>query len=197
MFVVNLINGKFRTPKIHSLFNLIDWLNNQHPNLYIEKKGIDTSSLISNAWLSGFIEADGHFSVRTSVGSVYKKVECKLEISQRQNDKNGNNNLYFLEEIATLFLTVVKPFRIETKFPQYRIRTTSLKGNLFVENYLLNFPLFGTKYLDSMDWLKVLDYFKSGQHYVNIQHITHIKANMNENRTMFIWDHLQQFYKLD
>jgi hypothetical protein len=57
--------------------------------------------------------------------------------------------------------------------------------------------LFGTKYLDFMDWLKVLDYFKSGQHYINIQHITNIKKNMNDNRTLFIWDHLQQFYKLD
>ena len=199
-FLVNLINGKFRTPKIHSLFNLIDWLNNQQaakPNLYIEKKGLNTSSLISNAWLSGFIEADAHFSVRTTLGSVYNKLECKLEISQRQNDQYGNNTLYFLDEIATLFLTVVKPIRIATKFPQYRIRTTSLKGNLAVENYLVDFPLFGTKYLDFMDWLKVLDYFKSGQHYINIQHITDIKKNMNDNRTLFIWDHLQQFYKLN
>lgn len=196
-FLVNLINGKFRTPKIKCLFNLIDWLNNHHLYIDIEKKGLDTSSLMSNAWLSGFIEANGHFSVRTSLGSVYTKLECKLEISQRQNDKNGNNNLFFLEEIATLFLTVVKPFRIETKFPQYRIRTTSLKGNLCVENYLLHFPLFGSKYLDSMDWLKVVDYFKSGQHYLNIEQIYNIQANMNNNRTIFIWDHLQTFYKLD
>lgn len=196
-FIVNLINGKFRTPKINSLFNLIDWLNNKHHHLNIEKKGLDTSSMLTNAWLSGFIEAEGHFSVRTSLGSYYKKLECKLEISHRQIDQNGNNNLYFLEYIATLFLTVVKPIRIETKFPQYRIRTTSLKGNLCVENYLLDYPLFGTKYLDAMDWLEVLDSFKSGQHYTNIQHICNIKSNMNDNRTIFIWDHLQKFYKLD
>lgn len=203
--IVNLINGKFRTPKINALFNLIDWLNNHSSfykhHIYIEKKDLDTSSLLSNAWLSGFIEADGHFSVRTSLSSYYKKLECKLEISQRQNDKFsgplGNNSLYLLEEIAKLFLTTVKPIRTETKFPQYRIRTTSLKGNLCVENYLLNFPLFGTKYLDSMDWLKVLGYFKSGQHYDNIEQICNIKANMNDNRTIFIWDHLQKFYKLD
>jgi LAGLIDADG endonuclease len=89
--------------------------------------------------------------VRTTLGSVYNKLECKLEISQRQNDQYGNNTFYFLDEIATLFLTVVKPIRISTKFPQYRIRTTSLKGNLAVENYLVDFPLFGTKYLDFMD----------------------------------------------
>jgi hypothetical protein len=134
ILLVNLINGKFRTPKIHALFNLIDWLNNKNQDINIEKKDLDTSSLLSNAWLSGFIEADGHFSVRTSLNSLYKKLECKLEICQRQNDQNGNNNLYFLEEIAKIFLSTVKPVKTNTKFPQYRIRTTSLKGNLCVRS---------------------------------------------------------------
>jgi len=31
-----------------------------------EKKPLNTSNLTSDAWLSGFIEADGHFSVRTT-----------------------------------------------------------------------------------------------------------------------------------
>jgi Cytochrome C and Quinol oxidase polypeptide I/LAGLIDADG endonuclease len=199
ILLVNLINSKFRTPKIHALYNLIDWLNKRENNqhIYIDKKDVDTSSLLSNAWLSGFIEADAHFSVRTSLNSFYTKLECKLEISQRQNDKNGNNNLYFLEEIAKLFLTTVKSIRTDTKFPQYRIRTTSLKGNLCVENYLFNFPLFGSKYLDSIDWLKVLGFFKSGQHYANIEHMSIFKDNMNDNRTIFIWNHLHNFYKLD
>jgi hypothetical protein len=48
-----------------------------------------------------------------------------------------------------------------------------------------------------MDWVKVLDYFKSSQHILNVQEITNIKSNMNNNRTIFIWDHLQNFYKLD
>jgi LAGLIDADG endonuclease len=194
---VNLINGKFRTPKIHALWNLIDWLNNKNQNLNLEKKYLDTSSLDSNAWLSGFLDADGHFSVRTSMNSSYTKLECKLELSQRQNDHNGRNNLYFLEKIADLFLTTVKPFRTDTKFPQYRIRTTSLQGNLAVEKYLLNYPLFSSKYLDSQDWLRVLAYFKAGQHNANLQQIADIKSGMNDNRTTFVWDHLQKFYELE
>jgi hypothetical protein len=109
-----------------------------------------------------------------------------LEIVQRQKDKNGKNNIYFLEEIAKIFLTTVKPIRTDTQYPQYRVRTTSLTGNLCVESYLLNFPLFGAKYLDFKDWLKVIDFFKSGQHYANIQQISNIKDNMNDNRTIFI-----------
>lgn len=197
VLLVNLINGKMRTPKIYALHKLIDWLNNKDQNLNIIKNGLDTSSLNSNSWLSGMIESDAHFSVRTSIGSRYTKLECKLELSQRQKDHNGRSNLNFLEEIANLFLTNVKSTRMETKNPQYRLRTTSLKGNICVENYLLNYPLFGSKYLDSIDWFKVLDYFKSGIHMSKIENITKIKLNMNDNRTIFNWDHLQNFYKLD
>jgi hypothetical protein len=85
------------------------------------------------------------------MGSRYPKIECKFEISQRQNDHNGRNTLYFLENIASQLLTSVKSIRMETSNPQYRIRTTSLNGNILLENYLNSFPLFGSKYLDYTD----------------------------------------------
>jgi hypothetical protein len=48
ILIVNLINGKMRTPKIYALYNLIDWLNNKNQSLNIIKKGIDNSPLIVN-----------------------------------------------------------------------------------------------------------------------------------------------------
>jgi len=120
-----------------------------------------------------------------------------MELSQKQKDHNGRSNVQFLEKNATLFLTSVKSIKMETKYPQFRVRTTSLKGNIVVQNYLLNYPLFGTKHLDCLDWFKVIDYFKSKQHMKNVQQIAAIKSNMNNNRTNFNWDHLQKFYKLD
>lgn len=202
MLIINLINGKLRTPKIFAFYNLIDWFNLKNKkNNFIIKKEINKSNLNSNAWLSGFIDSDGHFSVRVTLGSKsksgYNKLECKLEISQRQNDHNNRSNLNFLNELALFFLTTVKSIKVNSKHPQYRVRTTSLKGNMVVENYLNNYPLFGTKYLDSKDWLKVLSYFKKGQHMKNIEQIHKIKLNMNDNRNIFNWDHLQYFYKLD
>jgi len=199
ILVVHLINGKLRTPKIYAFKNLIDWLNNKKLKLNLKSLELDNSPLMSNSWLSGFIEADGHFSVRTSMGSRNPKLECKFELSQRQNDHNDRNNLYFLENIAMLLLTVVKSIRVESINPQYRIRTTSLKGNITLEKYLNTYPLFGTKYLDYKDWLEVLKFFKLGEH-VNklaIEKIISIKSNMNDKRTVFTWDHLQSFYNLD
>jgi hypothetical protein len=157
-------------------------------------------SLSENAWLSGFIEADAHFSLRTTLSGKYPRVECKLEIFQRQKDHNSYDNLSFLTSIADFLLTSVKPIRLDKVKPEYRIRTTSLRGNLVLENYLNNYPLFGTKHLDSIDWLKALNIFKEGLHKDNNKisnEILKIKSVMNDRRQQFVWDHLQNFYKLD
>jgi hypothetical protein len=199
LLLTSIINGNMRTPKIYALNNLIDWLNLKFSGINIPKKSLNYSSLDSNAWLSGFIEADGHFSVRTTTISKYPRVECKFELNQRQIDHNGINNLDFLEIIANFLLSSVKSFRGDKPKPEYRVRTTSLKGNLVLENYLNTFPLFGSKYLDYKDWIKVLEYFKLGsfKHKTNIGEIISIKSCMNDARTVFIWDHLNKFYNLD
>uniref|UniRef100_UPI002028ED1E hypothetical protein n=1 Tax=Russula rosea TaxID=176822 RepID=UPI002028ED1E len=199
ILLISMINGNMRTPKIYSLYYLIDWLNFKFKEINIPKKPLNNSSLDSNAWLSGFIEADGHFSVRTTITSKYSKVECKFELSQRQIDHKGNNNLDFLEFIAKFLLSSVKAIRVNKSKPEYRVRTTSLNSNLILENYLNTFPLFGSKYLDFEDWIKVLDKFKSGQfkHKSNIEEIILIKSSLNNARTFFTWDHLSKFYNLD
>ena len=149
LFVISLINGKMKTPKIYSLNSLIDFLNH-YKETNLDKYDICRKPLESNAWLSGFIEADASFQVRTTVYSKYPKFECKLEISQRRIDHKGYDNLDFLTCIADLFLTQVKEIRNDREKPEYRVRTTNVKGNIIVRNYLLNFPLFGSKHLDSL-----------------------------------------------
>lgn len=76
-----------RTPKIISFQRLIDWLNYRF-NLNIEKLNIDNSFINSNSGLSGFIDADDHFSVCTIINSIYLKIECIFELNQRQLDHN-------------------------------------------------------------------------------------------------------------
>lgn len=65
LLVVNLLNGNMKTNKINALYDLIDWYS-QYKNIYIEKKKLNTDPFSSNGWLSGFIEADGHFSLRST-----------------------------------------------------------------------------------------------------------------------------------
>nr|YP_009763323.1 LAGLIDADG endonuclease [Metarhizium rileyi]QIS49101.1 LAGLIDADG endonuclease [Metarhizium rileyi] len=197
LLIISLINGKMRTPKIHSLNALIDFLN-KTKETSIEKYCISTEPLDSNPWLSGFIEADASFQVRTTLSGKYPKMECKLEISQRREDHKGYDNLIFLTYIAEFLETEVKKIRSDKPNPEYRVRTTNIKGNLRVKDYLLQFPLFGTKHLDSLDWMEVVDMFYRKEHNTDDgkEKVVKIKSGMNNFRTNFIWDHLQNFYNL-
>jgi len=49
--VVELINGKMRTPKIETLHRLIDLLNHHNPERPLPFLTLDVTSLYSNAWL--------------------------------------------------------------------------------------------------------------------------------------------------
>jgi hypothetical protein len=197
LLVISLINGNMRTPKIHSLNALIDFLN-QTKETSIQKHSVSIEPLDSNPWLSGFIEADASFQIRTTLSGKYTKLECKLEISQRRHDHKGYDNIEFLGYIAELLNTEVKKIRSDKPKPEYRVRTTNLKGNINIKNYLLQYPLFGTKHLDSLDWMKVVDIFNRKEHNTDggKEKIVKIKSAMNNYRTDFTWNHLQDFYNL-
>lgn len=197
ILVAHIINGYMRTPKIYALYRLIDWLNSRFGGS-IEKKNKDTSNINSNCWLGGFIDADGHFSVRTSLATKYPKIECKFELSQRQVDHNNENNLEYLSLIADFLLSTVKEIRMNKPKPEYRVRTTNLNSNYILINYLEKYPLFSSKYLNYKDWRKVLSYFEAKNHTESdsIEAIVKIKSQMNNNRTEFNWDHLKNFYSL-
>lgn len=197
--LVNLLNGQMKTPKINSLYTLIDWLNNKNPQLNISKLPLNTLLLNKNAWLSGFIESDGHFSVRTSFTGKYPKIECKFELSQRQKDHLGNSNDLFLYIIAKFLNVSLKNFRENTSHPQYRLRTTNLESNLTLISYLNEFPLFGSKFLDYKNWEEILNLFKPRfkNSQENINNVLALKSEMNNKRTVFTWNHLNKFYNLD
>lgn len=196
--LTNIINGYMRTPKINQLYQLIDWLNNFEFN--IEKKPLDSSPLNSNAWLSGLIDSDGHFSVRCSIleGKLIKS-SCSFELVQQQKRKDEGSLYDIMLKLSQFLLTSVKNILENSKNPQYRVRTNSLNSNLILKEYLSNYPLFSSKYLDYLDWCKVLElfYIQKKKSINDIKHIQNIKSNMNNKRTYFIWNHLNFFYTLD
>ena len=79
MLLISLLNGNMKTNKNFALHRLIDWYN-QYKGTSIEKKGLNTDPITSNAWLSGFIDSDGHFSLRSTQSGKYPKIECKFEL---------------------------------------------------------------------------------------------------------------------
>jgi len=212
--MVNLLNGNMRTPKINFLYKLIDYLNNQKSvalgpvsSYASQGEGVHTADKIINlplctrplnedAWFSGFIEADGHFSVRTTLIGKYPKLECKFELSQSQTDPLGNDKYSFLSGISEFLKTSIKIIKENSPHPQYRLRTTNLESNFILINYLNQYPLFGSKFLDFNNWKEVLELFRLGKK-DNLHEVIKLKSEMNNNRTFFTWDHLHKFYNLD
>ena len=217
--IVYLINGKMRTPKIEALNRLIDWFNLNY-NVNLDKFNLDTSTLKNNAWLAGFLDCDSSFSCFYNLNNfgIAKDIHCYMSLSQRQiyktkrnilnNDTNGSkkldNNSYFniMEKIKILFnvkgVRIIKRIRKNNIIELgYEIRTSKKESNELLINYLNNFPLFSSKYLDFLDWKNILNIRNNRQYKENqgTNLLISLKSNMNNNRINFNWEHLDSFWK--
>jgi hypothetical protein len=200
LLIVSLINGKMRTPKIKALWRLIDWLNLKDQNINLEKKALDTGSLATNPWLSGFIEAaNSSFSVLLNKSSIRVRFSLKQK-SATPLDYNYEGVISTIAEFLNVNVvshSVKKaPFSLE-----FEIRTTSIKSNDILINYLNTFPLFSSKYLNYKDWVIAFEMYKgmSGDSEDRSEHIKQmlpVFARMGDKRTMFNWDHLRYFYTI-
>lgn len=199
LFIVFLLNGKMKTPKIFDFWLLIDWLNCKFPNLNLQKFSINNEPIINNAWFSGFIDADGSFSIRSTNNIKTKKIECRFIIVQSRKDHNNNDKIEFLEVIAKFLLTTVKATRNNKPKSEYSIRTVNLNGNLNLKYYLEKYPLFSSTFLNYKDWLKILFLFEKGRvkFSSHLDYVNKIKLNFNDRRKTFNWDFLQNFYSLE
>lgn len=86
--LIDLVGPHLRTPKIYRFNLLIKWLNN-HKNLSLSEISVDTSPVLANAWLAGFIDADGSFHLRVSQqaeGAGKNRVAARFRLEQRKVD---------------------------------------------------------------------------------------------------------------
>lgn len=189
--VVHLLNGELRTPKIHKLHNLIDWLNQNH-STNITKLPLKDSSLSENGWLSGFIDSDGSFSVQHTKlenGAKKRKISCRLRIEQRMLDPRTNDSYSKVLTDISNFLNCT----LLTRRGNYLISASNDKSLSIIIGYLNKYPLLSTKYLEFKDWEivanhKLLRTYHSEEVY---RCILDLKAGMNMNRKIFNWDHLK------
>jgi hypothetical protein len=192
-----LVNGKFKTAKIEALGKLIEWFKSKN-KIDFNLLPIDTTSLGQSSWLAGFIEADGHFSVRTTESLNLNKVECKFELSQAKNGTYGDS-YKIMTEISEFLNCSLKEIRVTSSNPQYRVRTLNSNSNLILINYLKNYSLQGKKFLDFISWLEIAEIFIIGKvnHKKLLPRAKEIKSQMNDNRQIFTWNHLNNFYNIE
>lgn len=197
-FIIGCINGELRTPKIIQLHNLIDWINKNHSSK-IEKLIVKKGNLDKDNWLSGFIDADGSFSIQHTKlenGAKKRKISCRLRIEQRMHEPVSKDSyFYILTEISRLLncnLNIRK--QVSTGNEYFTITASSRKSLSTIITYFKYFPLYSSKYLDYKDWEQAAILILKNDHYTEdgIIKINYIKNNMNLKRTYFNWDHLNK-----
>jgi len=196
--IISLMNGKLRTPKIHQFYLLIDWMNKNHFQDNIKNKIIklplDTSSLMNNHWLAGFIDADGCFYIRCSL----KQIICKFSLEQRMiYPKTLEKYEYIFNKICLAFnVKLAIRNRLNYKNSYYIIKIENQNTIKLLITYLDNYSLFSSKYLDYLDWKKAFSIIINKTHFTEEgrKNILLFKNNMNNKRVYFDWTHLKKFF---
>lgn len=223
--IVYIINGFMRTPKIEALNRTIDWLNNYiiNNNNYLlnnsnkllfstklilnqisvlENKPLDSSPIDSNAWLSGFTDADGNFSInihkRTNKNTTRVLLSYRLEINQNYHklDKEGNKISFFsiISKIGLyLGVTVYSRSRImkDKIYYSFIVISHNKLSNSKVCDYFNKYPLLSSKYLDYKDWKNIFNLQNLNSLTTSyLDNAIKIKKDFNKTRTTFVWDHL-------
>lgn len=196
--VIHLINGYLRTPKIDQFNKLVDWINKKsNSNLSIYEP--DTSSILKNAWLSGFIDADGSFSInireKTSDGKGKNRIEARLRIFQRKEDPNtGKSYFSILKSIADTFGVQLNTAIHNGNIHYYLIAITSPAKLAILINYLNEYSLFTSKFLNFKDFSSCIEMMLNKEHLTihGREKISVLKNSMNNKRTYYNWDHLEK-----
>lgn len=198
--IVNLINGELKTPKIHQLYSLIDWLNKNH-NTNIEKLPLNKDNLQDSSWFSGFVDGDGSFSVqytKTEQGAKKRKISCRLRIEQRILDPVINLSYFDILNQISSFLNCKLLTRLQksTDNTYYTLAASSKVSLNIIISYFNKYPLFSSKFLDYKDWERVAHLILNGQHLTDegIQIVEYVRSRMNTKRTEFNWDHFKNLY---
>lgn len=206
--MINIINGYMRTPKIEALYRTIKWFNDFH-NTNIEFLGLDNSPINSNAWLAGFTDGDGNFSInltdRKKRGIVTtKRVQAFFRIELRQNYHRDSslelggisyfNILSYIARYLGVNLYSRSRERKDKIFYSYMVISYSLESHIKVIEYFDRFPLYSSKYLAYKDWKQVVEQIKlrAGKPLTveSVLEIEKIKAQFNNKRMKFDFSHL-------
>ena len=170
--------------------------NNTGSSLICKPK--DNSDLLKNAWLSGFIDAEGSFDIRVSLvknGSKKNRVAARFRLEQQKIDTKSQMSYFDLFSLISNSLLIQLRISIHNENKEYfLISLSSQKARANLVNYLDKYTLFSSKLLNYIDWREC--------HYLinNNEHLTEkgqntallLKSKMNTKRTYYNWDHLSK-----
>jgi hypothetical protein len=212
-----------RTPKYEVLYRAINWYNNyivknKDSKLPITKNllsliypinclPLDESAIDSNNWLSGFTDADGNFSINihqrknknTSRVQPFFRIEVRQNYHRKDIITGDTLSYYFIMSKIANYFGVNLYSRTRTKLDKVYFSFNFMAANQnsldITICYFNKFPLLSSKYLDYLDWLKIVEIRKnSSQTSFYLDIATQIRKDFNKNRVTFSWKHLINCY---
>lgn len=151
--IVSVINGYMRTPKHETLIRYGLFLSNY---LVGSKQEIiilplDKSSISSNAWAAGFIDADGNFSIsinKRANGST--RIATRFSIEQRTT-YHRYRDIYEKSSYSPIMIELAESFNgsvysrsrtlNDKSYSSFTIMTFTNKSNIVLIDYLEKYPL--------------------------------------------------------
>lgn len=162
--LVRLTHDQYRSPKIRQVNLLISWLN-QHHSTNFGSSYENKSNLNNNAWLAGFIDADGSFGLRhtESLLNQKRRIACRFRLEQRMVDpKSGVSYVALMNQISqTIGVGLKTRTQQKSKRTYFLVESSSVATNSTLISYLSCYPLFSSKQSSFNIWRQVHTKLKS------------------------------------
>jgi len=151
-----LINGYLRTPKLEKFNEMLQWLM-KHSSHVFTIWGVDVSPVLENAWLAGFIDADGSFSIQVrskkADGTGKDRIAIRMRLEQRKLDPATHVSYEPVLSAIASALGVALGTSIHNQNVEYYLIAVSSPAKLItLINYLDKYPLFSSKRMNYNDF---------------------------------------------
>lgn len=173
VLLINLMHGKFRTPKNQTFNNLIEIINAKC-SLNIPESLLDDSDFRGNSWLTGFTDSDGYFGIKYVEGKPKsgdmkrarsEHVTLKYRLDQRANDKPTSlSMLPFMKKLAIFLDCPVKTYINNTQSEILSLTVSAIGKLEPLVNYFDKYPVIGEKLNNYMKWRIVYDMIIAKEH---------------------------------
>jgi hypothetical protein len=151
--IVSIINGYIRTPKHETLIRyglfITDYIKGSKQEITILP--LDNSSISSNSWAAGFIDADGNFSISiTKRKNGATRIATRFSIEQRTT-YHRYTSIFEKSSYSPIIISLAESFggsvysRSRTlngkSYSSFTIMTFNSKANSLLIDYLDKHPL--------------------------------------------------------
>ncbi|PQE31504.1 LAGLIDADG (mitochondrion) protein [Rutstroemia sp. NJR-2017a WRK4] len=184
---------------IDNLLELKNGMNSKRTNFNFP---VSHKINITGPWLLGLIEGEAIITCISFYYSVHPTIPYSIapftNYTFNTNETSSLKKSGYIKDLSKLSDvesddgctgSKLGVTRSDSSHPQYRVRTINLASNEILSNYLAKYPLFSSKHLNYLDFLKVLELKKANRlspgdvNYLN--NVKQIKEGMNNKRNNF------------